>query len=272
MTMSKRAPVFRTFRIMALCLLAMLVAGQVFAQDPGNPTDGESFTVTSTVGFRVALEDRIVGSTLYAPGDPAGIGVLPEQSNVSLLDKRPDSAFLRSLILPGWGQRYGERYVRGAIYTSLDVIFWSGLIYSQLNYNDGVGHYEAFARIHAGVTGDQTDQFWVDIGNYDNRDDFNEAQRQQRDYDSQYRRPGQFWDWDTESNRTRFEDLRIEAGQHRNRVWYFLGGLVINRVISAIDASRGLTIKQKEIRESQVTVGYNVRVNGPGVVWTGDLF
>jgi hypothetical protein len=54
-------------------------------------------------------------------------------------------------------------------------------------------------------------------------------------------------------------------------MYYIAGGMFLNHLFSAIDASRGVIKRQKEIRKSKVSLGYDPSVGGPAIVWRGKL-
>lgn len=182
-----------------------------------------------------------------------------------LMERKPSEAFLRSVILPGWGQRYGDRNLRGGLFTAVEAGLWTGLFLTYRAWKTGEDDYIAYAHQYGGVVGEQNHQFYVDIGNYNTRDEYNEAKRQQRSYADQYYGDATYWEWTSTEHRDVFEETRIAADQSKNRVYYFLGGLVLNRVLSAIDASRGLARKQKEMRRGRLELGYDPVVNGPSL-------
>ena len=188
------------------------------------------------------------------------------------LEKTPPQAFLRSFVLPGWGQRFADRPGRASIFTSLEVGLWTGLIWSKQAAVQGESDYTAFARQHAGVSGSFDHEYYVNIGNFLNQDDYNTAKRLQRSYDEQYHGTGTWWEWDSNGNRQTFKDLRISADRHGNRVYYLIGGLLLNRIVSAIDAGQGLAKRQKEMRkQGGFSLGYDPRVEGPSLTWSGNL-
>jgi hypothetical protein len=102
------------------------------------------------------------------------------ETDKEYLAKDPLEAFLRSALLPGWGQRYGERYSRGTIFTSIEVGLWAGLLLSRESYKTGKDNYISYAREHAGVVGSKSHDFYVDIGNYDSQAAYNRDQLQRR--------------------------------------------------------------------------------------------
>ena len=190
----------------------------------------------------------------------------------TLLNKKPADAFLRSIILPGWGQRYSGRYTRGAVFTAADAGIWLGLAWSYQAWKYGEDQFIAYAQEHAFLQGSHDHNFYVDIGNYSNRDDFNEARRQNRDYANQYTGANDWWEWDNDANRLTFKNQRIQSDKSKNRISYLVGALVLNRIVSAIDASRGLAKLQKDLSASgSISLEYNADVNGPALVWRGNL-
>ena len=44
------------------------------------------------------------------------------------------------------------------------------------------------------------------------------------------------WQWDTEGNREKFEDHRIKSDKYTWATKFVIGGIVLNHIISAIDA------------------------------------
>ncbi|MFH0883741.1 MAG: hypothetical protein V2A56_12200 [bacterium] len=190
----------------------------------------------------------------------------------ALLHRKPSDAFLRSAILPGWGQRYSGRKTRGAVFTAVDAGIWLSLAWSYQAWHFGENQFIAFGQEHAFLSGSHDHGFYVDIGNFSDRDAYNEARRQQRDYSGQYRGADTWWEWDSAENRLTFKNLRIQADRNKNRISYLIGALVLNRVVSAIDASRGLAKRQKDaVSSGSLSLEYSAEVNGPSLVWRGNL-
>ena len=46
-----------------------------------------------------------------------------------------------------------------------------------------------------------------------------------------------FWEWDSRENRKRFEDMRIRKDTYENRTMLFVSGMILNRLVSAIEAA-----------------------------------
>ncbi len=144
---------------------------------------------------------------------------------------------VQSLVIPGWGEKTLQQPVRARFFMGSEIALWVSLagsfFYSDLLQQRMI----AYAAEHAGVegTGKET-QFWIDIGNYDSRDAYNEEHLRWRDYESLYPTGVTwYWDWDTDQHRSRFETLRIRRDQWSLAGKFLLGGLLLNRVVSFID-------------------------------------
>lgn len=144
---------------------------------------------------------------------------------------------LQSFVIPGWGEKTLQRPVRARFFIGSEIALWVSFAGSFL-YSDMLQQRMiAYAAEHAGVEekGKET-QFWIDIGNYDSRDAYNEEHLRWRDYESLYPSGATwYWDWDTDQHRSRFETLRIRRDQWSLAGKFLLGGLLMNRVVSVID-------------------------------------
>jgi hypothetical protein len=87
----------RVARVAALVVICGLSAGVLDAQEP--PPETPQVPVADTVPVPLA-------DTLPAPAEP---------------ERSPRGAFLRSLVLPGWGQAWVGAPVRGGVYFTMEV-------------------------------------------------------------------------------------------------------------------------------------------------------
>ena len=106
--------------------------------------------------------------------------------------------------------------------------------------------YKTLADQHAGIDGDFGHQFYVDIGNWMTRIEYNEQRLRDRYYDAVYTDPAFDWSWDSDGNRRKFRELRISSDNSRQISILLVGGMVINHFISAIEAGRGIKIKEDQ--------------------------
>ena len=146
---------------------------------------------------------------------------------------------LRSLILPGWGERQLGYNTRGTLFTSAEVAIWLGYIgltaYSDWRERD----YMAIAADEAGVnTADMDGQYWVDIGGYDNMHDYNEERLRDRLPERVYDNEAAYgWDWPDRETRVLYDRMRIQSRAASKYATFMVGAMVVNRVLSALDVT-----------------------------------
>ena len=148
------------------------------------------------------------------------------------------SAFLQSLLIPGWGQYSLGQKSTALMFISAEVIFIGGALSLQSYGNSSRDDYEALARVHAGVTGSHSHDYYVDVGNWMTVDDFNNQRMLERNFGSLYSNPDDAWSWDSEGNRADMEKIRIRSDRAFNSIIYFAAGIAVNHLASAIHAGR----------------------------------
>ncbi len=165
--------------------------------------------------------------------------VFPQGINSIKDSKEPVlSPIIKSLLLPGWGE-YALGYNKRAKVMALSESFiFISILGSYSNANRIEINYKAYAAQHAGVnTIDKNRQYWVDIGNYLSIDQFNEEHLRWRDFNAIYDQNNSWnWSWDDDDNRKYFEKMRIKSDTWKLRASFLVGGMVLNHIISAIDA------------------------------------
>jgi hypothetical protein len=146
-----------------------------------------------------------------------------------------------SMILPGAGQYYTEDKKKMAIFGSVEAAIWTGFFglrsYGAWKKED----YKAWAAFHAGAdVNGKSDLFYEKLTYYDNINEYNQLaplydgdQAVLFDPDGGY-----YWNWDTTANRDRFRNLRNQSKSAYRRSIFLLGGALINRILSGIDAYR----------------------------------
>lgn len=147
-------------------------------------------------------------------------------------------AFLRSLLIPGWGQHAmgAKGAARGFIVAEVLLVGSAVGLNVYGNWiNDDM---RAFAAGHALVDiAGKDDRYWVDIGNFNTIHEFNaEKLRQRNTRDLRDPAGADFWAWDSPENRRRFEDLRIKRDQAKEASSFAVAGVVANHVVSALHA------------------------------------
>lgn len=164
-----------------------------------------------------------------------------ESARISGLNSRsPGRAFLYSFLLPGSGELYTGSKKMAGVFFGTEVFLWATFISFRVYGNWKEDDYRSFSVAHAGVdlTGKDYDYF-IAVENYRNLREYNEAKLQQRDVNALYPDDeAHRWEWDSDENRERFESLRVASDNAFRRSLFVIGGIVINHVISGIDAVR----------------------------------
>ncbi len=199
--------------------------------------------------FTIALF-VLIPLALAAQTDQSNLSYLPESVPLSspvwkatseFIPKSRFQAVMYSLLLPGMGEVYAGRTDRAIPAFIAEGVLWMGFAgftaYSGWIEDDA----RSFAVTHAGVrTGGKSDQYFVDIGNFDNLDAYNSMKLLDRSLEELYPKDpaqGYSWNWDSRSNRTKYNDLRVLSDEMRNASRFVVAGLIINRIWSAIQAS-----------------------------------
>ncbi|MCL5035418.1 MAG: hypothetical protein M1395_10015 [Bacteroidetes bacterium] len=153
--------------------------------------------------------------------------------------KSPALAAIASFVVPGLGELYAGRYDVGKYSTIAEVTLWAFYTATQL-YSDQVRNDAInYAKIYAGadVSG-KSSQFLVNIGNFLNTQDYNIKKIHDGDYGNLYSSASYQWQWQSDAERGRFKALRIKADEYLNYGRYTAAVIILNHLVSAIDAAR----------------------------------
>jgi len=172
----------------------------------------------------------------------------------SLEKKKRGKAFIRSLIVPGAGERYVGKKTLGKAFLISEITLWLGYVafrqYGKWIKDDA----KTYAATHANAQiNGKPSQFFVNIGIYNDIDQYNDAQLRMRQFDKVYQSEDYFWSWDSEENRRSFERMRISGDRALNRSMFVLGGIFANHIISAIDAVWQTYRYNKKLKQKEQT-------------------
>lgn len=164
-------------------------------------------------------------------------------------------AFIRSLVLPGAGERYLGKKTLANTFLIAEISLWVGYFafksYGKWVREDAL----AFAATHSGaITDGKPSQFFVDIGNYKDIEEYNDAKQRMWQFDKVYDAEDYYWQWDEDSNRSKFESMRIASDQAVNRSVFVLGGIFANHLLSAIDAVWQTSRHNKKLNKKSVSL------------------
>ena len=194
----------------------------------------------------------------------AGIGA----SSPSAREASRKKAFFLSLLIPGAGQYYVGEKGWAKTFLLSEGLLWLGYAgfreYGSWREND----YRVFASVHAGVNPEGKDaEFFDDVGFYDSVFERNRvAQWEEGPKALLYAEGSQpSWAWDSEASRLTFRALRSSSLTARERSLYVVGGIILNHVMSAIQAARSASSGGEEMQLGQCRP--DVRPGRLGVVW-----
>ena len=157
---------------------------------------------------------------------------------------RPAGLFVRSLVVPGWGQAVlarsrPELKGKGKAGFWLDVGLatgaWALLRHSRIKEVE----YQAYAMQVAGARrhGDGSD-YWVAVSNHASREAYNQAMLESNNWNDRYLDPADDWSWPGQAEQNRYRDLRAVSEKALSQSLAVGGALFINHVLSAAQTLR----------------------------------
>lgn len=184
--------------------------------------------------------------------------------------KKTLNPVIQSALIPGWGQKSLQYPDRSRLFTYVE----TGLLISILGFTTYANilkkNYIAFAVEHAAISSaGNNHKYWVDIGNFKTIEDYNDEHLRNREMDDIYDANLRWsWDWDEDSNRNAFEQKRILSDQMKQVATFGAGAIVLNHMVSVIDAlylkrigsKKELTV-QPWVPSEMVGVGYSFTVH-----------
>ncbi len=177
-------------------------------------------------------------------------------------------AFFFSFILPGAGEYYAGSARMARLFLGSEALLWATYFSFRTYGNWKKNDYQQFAVSHAGVKLLGKDhQYFVDIENYNNIREYNDAKLRQRNAGALYPENEDYtWQWDSKASRLKYVELRIASDRAYNRSLFVIAGVILNHVVSGIDAIR-VVKKNQKLRKSSVKVGVVGLLEG-GIVLT----
>ena len=148
----------------------------------------------------------------------------------------PIHPIAKSFLLPGSGEK-ALGYDKSSKFFFQSEILLITSCYSAFKISDFTEKkYIAYASEHAGAATTTDDRYWVDIGNYNNNNDFDYEHLRMRDS-----KVGQWsdfpWDWRFDNTkRKKFENMRIKSDKYFLAGKFLIGGIIMNHIISSINA------------------------------------
>jgi len=163
-------------------------------------------------------------------------------SEVSLFDVKVDNqrsiaaAMCLSLALPGMGHYYVDRPVSAFVYLSADLASLFGAMVFGGLASGQESNARAFAVAVAGIErAPSGEAYWRHVGAFMDAAEYNESVELSRGGDGGlYKDPENWWRW-AEGDRDEYNNLRQKARNFRVASSFFVGALVVNRILSTVD-------------------------------------
>ncbi|MFP6644211.1 MAG: hypothetical protein VCF24_11740 [Candidatus Latescibacterota bacterium] len=149
--------------------------------------------------------------------------------------------FWRSLLIPGWGQQAGGHGSSAARFIAVEGALWAGHAGLSGVYNIRRDTYRTYATTHAGAhTSGKTRKYFDDLGFYASHHQHNQfASVDDGPRAELYPNTPEFsWEWDVDSSRERYRDLRNSADTMERNALYVTGLVVVNHLVAAVHAAR----------------------------------
>ena len=145
--------------------------------------------------------------------------------------------FLKSLVLPGWGEHSLGNHQRGYGFNSAEILGWIAYAAFQIQGRTLKENMKTYAAEHAGVyPKGKDDDYFTDIGNYMNFIDYRDQKCRNRQYEALYPENAEyFWAWDSDNSRKKFDRIRVNSSTALRNSSFAIGALIANRIISVID-------------------------------------
>jgi hypothetical protein len=171
--------------------------------------------------------------------------------------KKVGLAIFYSLLLPGMGELYADGYSSGVYFTIADGVLWSSLLGMNIYGNWQENRYKSFAEVYAGVNPSGKDKdFYANIGAYLSIDDYNTEKALERDFKAMLDKDKYFWQWNSVEQRRTYRAMWLSSEETFNNIRFVVGGLILNRILSIINAVRLTSKYNKKFQQDEVSLDF----------------
>lgn len=189
----------------------------------------------------------------------------------------PKLAMLMNLVLPGLGHQYLGDEKKAMVYFSTEALLVFGMVFSESYSRKMYRNSKSYAWRYAGTkcTKDPEDEYWKIIGSkyYMSYMEFNDEMELINEMDMKYVEPDELWYWESEYYQENYREMRKTATSLHVVSSFFLGAMILNRVVSFIDAriaSKNNTY-QTGWNEVEILPYYSLNNGEVGVSLTGNF-
>lgn len=174
--------------------------------------------------------------------------------------KKPILAILYSAILPGMGELYAGDYSSGQYFTGVEAALWSIYIGMQMYGDHKKDNYRAYASAVGGVNliGKDND-FFANIGNYTDIYQYNDDKAFNYQFKEMYDENEYYWKWKSEKERKEYRSMWLSSQNAYNNVRFVVGGMLLNRLVSIINAIRITAAYNRSLNEeSSLLINFGI--------------
>lgn len=162
----------------------------------------------------------------------------------------PKIAFLRSMVLPGWGHYYVDHshWNRGKYHLAADAILILSYLGLSIHSNDIQRNWYSYGKAEAGVPIEgRSRHFQLAVGNFDNLQAYNDYQARNRNWNQLFEdTPENRWNWNSADRRARYNNLHDRFDRIDQQLPALLVLMAVNRLISGISAYNRARKRQEE--------------------------
>ena len=187
--------------------------------------------------------------------------------NTSHLKKSTGLAILYSLLLPGMGELYAGNYSSGKYFTIAEGALWATFIGMNIYAGNQKDNYKAYATANASVNTDgKDDSYFATISEFNSLESYNNQKALERNFSEMYNSESYFWKWNSNEERRTYRDMWTSSEQTYNDIRFVVGAMILNRVVSAINAVRLAASYNKNLETEvswNISVGLTDNINLP---------
>jgi hypothetical protein len=208
------------------------------------------------------LEHTVVNST-NCPAEYQVNLIIDEQ----LEKKSAGLAILYSILLPGMGELYADAYGSGKYFTIAEGVLVATYIGMSVYANNQEDNYKAYATSNANVnTNGKDETYFATISEFDDIFQYNDEKALERNFNQMYDQQSYFWKWASTEDRQTYRSIWSSSEQTYNDLRFVVGLMLLNRVVSAINAARLVSAYNNRIDEQlswNISLGFKNNLNLP---------
>ncbi|MBZ0180795.1 MAG: hypothetical protein K8F36_16035 [Melioribacteraceae bacterium] len=182
-----------------------------------------------------------------------------DESEYIQAKKSAGLAVLYSLLVPGMGELYAGDYSLGKYLTITEGVLWGTFAGFTIYGNQQATNYKSFAESYGSVNLDgKDDQFFATIGLYQNIEDYNNEKLLNREFDLVLNPETHYWKWQSQDQRKEYRNTWSDSEAAFDKIQFVVGAMILNRVVSAINAVRLVSAYNKNLENEQLSWSLSV--------------